>query len=229
MIKQPPLVSVIMSVYNNSNTVEYSLNSILTQTYKNVEILVIDDASTDDTMSKLNSFESKNIKIFQNKENIGLTRSLNFLIKQSSGKYIARQDADDMSMPDRLSHQVSLLETRDYKICTTRALSIQDNKKIPGKTIYFPNKFTIKFKNPFIHGTLMIEKSYMKKVGYYDENFYYAQDYKLFSDLLKMNLKIYNSKKILYLLNMQNNISTEFKKEQQYFARCVRKNLVPIR
>ena len=72
----------------------------------------------------------------------------------------------------------------------------------------------------------MIKKSTLEKIGY-DERFYYAQDYKLFSDLLKNKIEILNLNKVLYLLNMNNNISTNFKKEQNYFANCVRKNINP--
>ena len=96
-----------MSAYNNENTIKQSLDSILNQTYKNIEILVIDDFSTDTTFEILKdySLKFKNLKIFQNNENIGLTRSLNKLINLSSGFYIARQDADDISKNNRLEYQ----------------------------------------------------------------------------------------------------------------------------
>jgi hypothetical protein len=85
----------------------------------------------------------------------------------------------------------------------------------------------MKLKNPFIHGTLMIKKLLILKNGLYDENFYYAQDYKLFHDLLKDDAKFKVINEPLYKLNMNNNISTINKQVQQYYANCVKKNQIP--
>ena len=73
----------------------------------------------------------------------------------------------------------------------------------------------------------MIEKYCLDSMNGYDNNFYYAQDYKLFSDLIKNNVSIYQIKEPLYVLNMKNNISSEKLNEQNYFANCVRKNIIP--
>ena len=220
-----PLISVIISTYNNSDTVVESLNSILNQTYDNFEALVVDDASEDDTLQKLREMKSDKLKVFSNTNNIGLTKSLNQLIQKSKGDYIARHDSDDISLPNRFLEQINAMKKNNKDICTTRAISLQTNKKIPGKSYYLPSKLTIRFKNPFVHGTLMIKKSYLEDVGYYDESFYYAQDYKLFSDLMNKKYKIINLKKIFYLLNNENNISSKFKEEQNYFANKVKKEI----
>ena len=88
-------------------------------------------------------------------------------------------------------------------------------------------KILIKFKNPFIHGTLVIKKELLNKVGNYDENFTYAQDYKLYRDLIDRRIKIKKIWKKLYILNTVNNISNIFKSEQSYFANCVRNRKKP--
>ena len=85
----------------------------------------------------------------------------------------------------------------------------------------------MKFKNPFIHGTLFIKKSILLDVGKYDENFYYAQDYKLMKTLIDNNYKFKIFRKTLYELNMENNISTNKRSEQNYYANCVKKNMIP--
>ena len=82
----------------------------------------------------------------------------------------------------------------------------------------------MKVKNPFIHGTLFIKRKVLDEVGLYDEKFYYAQDYKLMRDLLNRRYKYKIINKPLYLLNMENNISTTKRKEQAYFANLVKKN-----
>jgi hypothetical protein len=101
------------------------------------------------------------------------------------------------------------------------------NKIIPGKSYYLPKKIVMKKKNPFIHGTLLIKSSVINEVGLYNEKFYYSQDYKLMSDLLKNNYKLKIMKEPLYHLNMEGNISIKYKKEQEYYANCVKKDINP--
>ena len=85
----------------------------------------------------------------------------------------------------------------------------------------------MKYKNPFIHGTLFIKKTVLLDVGKYDESFYYAQDYKLMKDLISKDYRYEIIKNPLYQLNMKNNISTNKQSEQNYYANCVRKNIKP--
>ena len=105
---------------------------------------------------------------------------------------------------------------------TTRSLVKQNNKKRPGISFYIPNKLLINRKNPFIHGTLIIKENVFKDIGYYDERFYFAQDYKLFYDLLNKGYKVKTLNEALYILNTENNISSENLDRQNYYADCVR-------
>ena len=223
------LVSVIMSVKDAEDTLDIAVNSILEQTYKYFELLIMDDFSKDSTKEKLNKFSEKDnrIKIFTNNTNLGLTKSLNILIEKSLGIYIARQDADDYSLPDRLQTQVRILEKEDADAVVSRAKVIGTTKKIPGISFFIPKKILMKFKNPFIHGSLLIKKQVLNDLGNYNEKFIYSQDYKLFFDFLNSGYKIKNLNKVLYYLNMENNISTNYSLEQKYYADCVRKNLNP--
>ena len=221
------LISVIMSVYNNENEVIEAVKSILNQTYDNFEFLIMDDASKDNTLKNLKSFEDRRIKILHNDKNLGLTRSLNILIGKSRGFYLARQDSDDQSLPTRFEEQIKILQEKNLKACTTRAKIKNSERLIPKWSFYIPKRILIKYKNPFIHGSLMIEKNLLESVGSYDDRFKYAQDYKLFNDLIKNNIKIKTLNKALYILNMQNNISTKKFDEQQYYAYCVKKSLIP--
>tara|TARA_Y200000002_G_scaffold374598_1_gene375592 strand:- start:21207 stop:21908 length:702 start_codon:yes stop_codon:yes gene_type:complete len=224
------LISVVMSTYNNETTIEKSLLSIFNQTYQNFEILLMDDGSTDNTYELCQKI-SKNfnrIKIYQNSENIGLTKSLNFLINQSVGNLIARSDADDLNEKNRLEVQLEYLHKNDLDACSTRAYEIGTKRIIPGLSYYIPAKYLINYKNPFIHGTLLIKKEVLKAINLYDESFIYSQDYKLMSDLLKRKYNISIIKEPLYHLNTKNNISTIHSKEQKYYADCVRNNILPI-
>lgn len=221
------LISVIMSVFNNEKDVNDAVESILNQTYNNFEFLIMDDASEDDTLSILKNFKDKRIKLFHNEQNIGLTKSLNVLISKSKGHFIARQDADDLSLKTRFEDQINVLQNKNVKACTTRAKIKNSKKIIPKWSFYIPQNIAIKYKNPFIHGTLMIDKETLEKIGKYDERFKYAQDFKLFTDLINSNVKIKTLNKSLYVLNMQNNISTNKKNEQQYYADCVIRGSLP--
>lgn len=217
-------ISVILSVYNDENNIEESIESLLSQTYKNFELLISDDCSTDNSYEKIMKYSSyKNFSILKNEQNIGLTKSLNRLVNISKGKYIFRQDSDDISHPTRFEKQIEILENTKYQVCTTRAINKQNEKKIPGYSFYLPNKYLMKFKNPFIHGTLGIDKNLLNSLGNYDENFYYSQDYKLFTDLYKNNIKIWVIKEPLYSLNTAGNISTNKRELQKdYFDKARR-------
>lgn len=222
-------ISVIMSVYNHEKYLDFSINSILNQTFKNIEFLIIDDASMDNSYKILKSYESldKRIKVFRNKKNIGLTKSLNKLIGYSSSQYIARQDSDDFSLPNRLKTQHTFLTSTNYEACTSRALTKHNMKIVPRFSYYLPKKILLKYKNPFIHGSLMISSKLINEVGNYDERFIYSQDYKLFSDIYHAKNKIKILKPPMYTLNMRDNISSKFSTEQEYYAKCVQKRIIP--
>ena len=223
------LISVILSTYNNEDTIEDAVDSILVQTYKNIELLIVDDCSTDRTSKILQDkyANTENIQIFKNPVNIGLTKSLNYLIKQSKGDLIARQDADDISLPERFETQIKFFENYDIDFCTSRALKRGTRNKIPGYSYFLPKKVSIKFKNPFIHGTLIIKKNVLEEIGNYDEKFYYSQDYKLFLDLIARQYSYVDISEPLYVLNTKNNISSTYKKQQKYYANCARNRIVP--
>lgn len=229
MINSDHLISVIMSVYNDEKNIDKSIKSIMSQTYKNLELHILDDGSDDKTWKIINKYktEYQNIFIYKNKNNLGLTKSLNYLVNQTNGEIIARQDSDDLSHPERIEKQLNIMTKYNLDFCTTRAQIIQNNKITPKFSYYIPKKIVVKYKNPFIHGTLMIKKRVIINVGMYDENFYYSQDYKLMTDLLNINSKYKILRTPYYKLNFENNISTEFKEEQKYYAFCVKKKLTP--
>ena len=229
MTSSNELVSVLLSTYNSEETLGKSINSLLNQTYKNLEILISDDGSTDSTKEICKKFQLKDerILLFSNKKNIGLTKSLNNLAQKASGSLIARHDADDISLPDRIEEQIQFMKKKGLDAVTTRSLVKQNNKKRPGISFYIPDKLLINRKNPFIHGTLIIKKNVFQEIGYYDERFYFAQDYKLFYDLLNKGYKVRTLNKALYILNTENNISSENLERQNYYADCVRLRKTP--
>ena len=222
-------ISVLMSVYNDEKRVSKSIESILNQTFQDFEFLILDDCSTDNTYEICNYYAKKNqkIKLMKNHQNLGLTKSLNLLISESNYELIARQDSDDESFKQRLEIQLKIMEKHNLDACTTLATIDELKGTRPFLSHLFPKKLIIKYKNPFIHGSLLIKKRVLKNVGMYDEKFKFAQDYKLMFDLIRLNHKLKIINQPLYKLNIKDNISTRNIKEQNYYANCVKKEIDP--
>lgn len=222
-------ISVILSAYNAEKTINTAIESILYQSYDNFEFLILDDASTDNTFKIIERFsrEDKRIRIFRNSYNLGLTKSLNLLLNECSSDFIARQDADDKSYKIRFQKQLEYLTEKKLDFVYSRSIRKDNNKIIPKYSFYLPKKIVLKYKNPFIHGTLFGRKEALKSINGYDEDFLYAQDYKLVTDLMSKSFKIKIMKDILYESNFTNNISTLNQKEQEFYANCVKKKIKP--
>tara|TARA_B100001564_G_scaffold43637_1_gene31246 strand:+ start:413 stop:985 length:573 start_codon:yes stop_codon:yes gene_type:complete len=189
----------------------------------------MNDGSTDDTQNILNKFsKDKRIKIFKNKKNLGLTKSLNLLLAESKGSYVARQDSDDLSISERFTKQLNYIENNNLDLCGSRAIIKGSTRITPNRSYYLPLNISLKIKNPFIHGSLIFKKSVIEKVNNYDERFKYSQDYKLIKDVFLEGYSLGIIKEPLYVLNLENNISTNFKEKQNYYANCVKNNKVPI-
>lgn len=182
---EKPLVSVIIPAYNAEKYVEQAIRSIMNQTYKNLEILVTDDSSTDNTLKILQKLaeEDSRISIHHNEQNKKIVKTLNDLVGRAKGKYIARMDADDISLPKRIEKQVLFLENnKAIDFCGTNAWHINETGVTIGKT-QLPltaedNRFYLKFYSTFYHPTIMI-RSDVYKNNLYSENFLYAEDYEL--------------------------------------------------
>jgi len=229
MNKKFPLVSVLMSTFNSEKTLERAIDSILNQSYKHIEFLICNDGSTDNTVKILEKYSNlyEQIEIINNNNNIGLTKSLNLLIDKSKGDFIARQDADDYSDPERIKEQIKHCINNKFHAVFTRSYNLNKNTSMQNISYLIPYKILINFRNPFVHGTMLINSKIIKKLGGYDESYYFAQDYKLYRDLIDNGIKIKKERKILYYLNTKNNISSLRKEEQKYYANCVKNRKIP--
>jgi glycosyltransferase involved in cell wall biosynthesis len=196
-----PKVSIIMSVYNGEKYLREAIDSILRQTFNKYEFIIINDGSTDKTKNILEEYSDSRIRLYHH-ENIGLTRSLNKGLKIAKGRYIARQDADDISLPERLSHQVKYLdENHDIGLVGSHVAFIDKMGREINiwKTPVNNNeiKRTFRKRNSFCHGAVMFRKECMKKVGSYREKILYAQDYDYWVRISE-HYKTANLDKILY-------------------------------
>lgn len=168
-----PLVSIIMGVHNEENAIEKCINSIMNQTYDNWEFIICDDGSTDNTYSLLKEIQKKDerILLLRNKTNRRLAATLNICLKFANGKYIARMDADDESMPERLEKQVEFLELYpEYSVVGT-AMYIVSEENITGvrRCIQIPDSRTLLKGVPHAHPTIMMRREVYCILGGYSE------------------------------------------------------------
>jgi glycosyltransferase involved in cell wall biosynthesis len=177
-----PRVSVVMSVYNEERYVGEAVESILRQTFPDFEFVIIDDGSVDRTPAILRGFRDPRIKIY-NQANQGQSSALNRGIKHAMGAYIARMDADDISMTERLEREVSFLDGHpEIGIVGTWCIKVdartgkQRLQRLPDDDAAIRKFMAVD--NPFIHSSVMFRKSVLDTVGLYDEEFIW-QDYEL--------------------------------------------------
>ena len=183
-----PLVSVVIAVYNSENYIARSIESILNQTYKNIELIIVDDSSSDNTHDILEKYKDyESITIVFNQYNLGIAKSRNIGGKIAKGKYIAVQDADDVSLVTRIENQVEFLETRkDVVVLGTKRINIKNNVKNSGH-YYDENKINniVYLSNPIAHTSAMIRKDIYDKVNGYNETYETTVDYELYIRLIE--------------------------------------------
>ncbi|MEA5567041.1 glycosyltransferase family 2 protein [Anabaena sp. UHCC 0399] len=178
-------VTVLMPVYNGELYLREAIDSILDQTFQDFEFLIINDGSTDSTREIICSYDDPRIRLIDNDYNLGLTRSLNKGLKLAEGEFIARQDADDISEPERLAKQVAFLETHpEVALVGTWYKDIDPQGSLIGECNLPCNSIQIRwdilFYCPFVHSGIMFRKYTIgKHIGFYNEAFSYAQDYDL--------------------------------------------------
>lgn len=193
------LISVIMATYNpkNLDKVTAAIDSILQQTYSNLELIICDDGSSDYVRNYLKEVEKKDsrIKCIYNDKNHGLAYSLNACLDEAKGDFIARQDDDDVSKPDRLKIQMDFLDKNPSIGFVGSAVDLFDDSGIWGKSavIPFPKKEDFLKRSPFAHPTILARREAYDAVGGYrvSKETMRAQDYDMFMRMYA--IKIYGA------------------------------------
>ena len=178
-------VCVVMAAHNAAATIREAVESIRAQTLSDWRLVVVDDASSDPTPEILARFQSHDprIQVFRLEVNRGLAYCLNFAISQTKETLVARMDADDVALPDRLKLQVEFLEKHPEVDVLGTAAEIIPYGNIP-KSMRYPESHdelvkNIYHRNPFIHPSVMFRRSFIEKVGGYSNELRRAQDYDL--------------------------------------------------
>ncbi len=195
-----PLVSVVMPTFNeNPEMLSIAINSILQQTYTNIEFHILDDSTNEITKNTIDAFsaEDKRIQIHRSQERVGFIKSLNLGLRASTGKYIARMDGDDFSFPDRFEKEVAFLEKNPNITVVGGQINIMDESgKITSSRSYPTNKMKLYFfscaRNPLAHPAVMLRREIIDEGYQYDETLKMSEDLDLWLRLMNDGYKIAN-------------------------------------
>lgn len=187
-----PKISVIMSAYNSAKYIDGAILSVLNQTLKDWELIIVNDCSTDNTLEiiKLYSEKEPRIQVINNELNLQPALSRNRALETAKGDYIAILDSDDIALPKRLEIQSAFLDNNsEFSLVGCAAEIINDNGKITGtkkpSTHFNILKFKLATRNPIVHSGVMCRKSAFDKVSGYNNGYLHSEDYKLYTDLAK--------------------------------------------
>lgn len=190
--KNEPLVSVIIPVYNAEKVVKFTLDSVINQTYKNLEIICVNDCSKDNSLEILNEYakKDKRIKVLSNEKNSGVAQTRNNGLKIATGEYIAFVDSDDIWDLTKTEKQIDFMLTSDYKLAFTSVKFIDNDGSDTGKTFIVPKE--VKFKSLLKQNVITLSSSIISKDVLKDRLFHndeLHEDFIMWLEILKEDVE----------------------------------------
>jgi len=225
-LNKDPLISVILPVYNGAPFLAAAIDSILKQTLNDFELIVINDGSTDDSLSILKHYESVDprVKIFS-RPNRGLANTLNESIELARGAWIARMDQDDIAHPTRFETQLNYLTATGADIAGTwvKRFGAADNRTVRLPQSDAAIKIALLFESAFAHPTVMMKAESIKKLGY-EHTWDKAEDYDLWVRAAIYGWKMANVPEVLLDYRVHSSqISTSAAMTQMHLSQGIRK------
>ena len=229
-----PKISVLMSVYNGSIYLKESVESVLNQTFTDFEFIIIDDYSTDNSWEILAKYarQDRRIKLIKNQKNLGLTKSLNLGLKEAKGEYIARQDADDISLPTRFEKQIACFNRHPEAVLVSCDLELIDSQGDPiGKfqracAPDLVNWYLLFYNHLAGHSQVTFRRKTAIDLGGYCETRRYSQDYEFWCRLIKVGEIVILPEVLVRQRRHDESISSQKTEEQKaYSLGQVRDNL----
>jgi glycosyltransferase involved in cell wall biosynthesis len=218
-----PLVSVIIAVYNGERFLGEAIDSILNQTFADFELIVVNDASTDNTQAILDNYADPRMIVLVNEHNLGPYGAANKGLAIARGKLIARHDADDISSADRLEQQVDRMQAQPGLVLLGTSYEVIDATgqvlelaKLPTDNDTLQKR--LEYGTIFLHGTIMMQHDVLKKIGYYRDYFHVSQDYDIFLRLAEQG-EIANLPDCLYKFRFHGDSLSRNKRELQLACR----------
>jgi len=225
-----PEVSVLMSVYNGERYLNRALQSLLEQSFTDFEIVLIDDGSTDRSREIMGSYSDPRIRIVD-QENRGLTKSLNRAASVARGEFLARQDADDLSLPDRLETQVEFLNRAPEAVAVGSDWETIDGEgKVRTRQLAIVRdvwlRATLPIGNRLCHGAMTIRRSAFERAGGYDERYRYSQDYELWWRMARIG-RLYHIPRVLYRHRQhETSVTSRHGETQIEYAQEIRRQVI---
>lgn len=227
-----PLISVIIPVFNAERYIDLALNSVCNQTYQNLEILVIDDGSSDQSKEIIESIKDERIK-FYSRENRGLIYTLNEAIELSRGKYIARMDADDICFKTRFEKQVQFLKSNnDIGVTFTGIECVDETGKIIRPRVSRKTRsiqpVELLFGCPLCHPTAMFDMTKLNKSDiHYKSDYHLAEDFELWTRLIsRTKIALLNEALLSYRIHQNSITSRNGGKQRLVAVRAISANLI---
>lgn len=231
-MSKPP-ITVLMTVYNGGEYLKSSVNSVLKQTFRDFELLIIDDCSTDRTLEDIQKIKDSRIRIHHNENNLGQTRSLNVGLELARGEYVGRMDADDIIYPQWLEIQHNFITIHpQYCAVSTKAAVINSRSKLV-KVLHSPeswDEILLKFltDSPINHVGVLMNKEVVRQVGGYDASFKIAADYDLWSKLIRNGHRLASTPHVLAAIRVHESstsILEKGKSDIQELPKIMRQNI----
>jgi glycosyltransferase involved in cell wall biosynthesis len=202
------LVSVILPVYNAERYIEKSIRSVLDQTYNELELIIIDDGSSDSSKAIIKTFKDNRIRFYAH-PHLGLISQLNFGVQNAEGNFIARMDADDMDDKNRLAVQIAYLKNNsDIQLVSTNYNFIDENDKIYSeKTLpefHEDIEYMMPILNSICHASMVTYKTAVIDAGSYRDKYLFVEDQDLFLRMISCGMKMHNLQEALYSYRIKN-------------------------
>ncbi|MGI1988470.1 glycosyltransferase family 2 protein [Shewanella glacialipiscicola] len=185
------LISVVLPVFNGSKYIGDAINSIVNQSYDNLEIIIVNDGSTDNSIEIIRSFNDDRIIIIDKEVNEGLVCALNDGILLSKGDFIARMDSDDVMLKDRIEYQLNHIKMQKADVVFSNAISLGNRikRRISSKLLDIEIPFLLLVENPLIHPTMFCKGDLLRS-NLYTKRYEYSEDYYLWTQLIIRDCKI---------------------------------------
>jgi len=196
-----PTISVLLPVYNGQAYLRQALDSILNQSYSDFELIIVDDGSSDGSLEIIRACTDKRIVLIS-QENIGLAGALNRAIEKARGKYLARHDQDDVSLPTRFQEQLSLMQSKELDFCGCDVMMMNAAgtfiKEIVMPTTSDLVTITLACTVPFAHGSVMMRKAFFDEHMLRYRQGSSTEDYELWCDAYHLGAKFGNVNQVLF-------------------------------
>ncbi|MFK7967137.1 MAG: glycosyltransferase family 2 protein [Burkholderiaceae bacterium] len=191
MLSKQPIVSAVMSAYNGATLIGETLESILSQRLQEIEVIVINDASTDDTLEVLESFKDPRVRVYSNKQNLGVSATRNHGVQLAQGEFVAMSDQDDLSLPERFEQQVQFLRERDDVVLAAAGAKELRAGKLSSRYIGELRSYLVHWRmftrGGIVHSSVCFRRHVFLDEGIkYNEDLQYADDFDVFHQFARV-------------------------------------------